>query len=367
MIRNSYVIMTALVPTVGHAALIEFARNITTKHVIVAVQGRTFEPVPTAVRAKAIADHFVDGEGQIFVNVQIDDGAPQNPDPLKETSPGADVEFWEYWANAIRNLPPWYMVGPQDAIVASEPYGAILAQYLGCQFVPYDIVREIVPVKGSEVRQMPINQWDNILPTFKPHLQNNFVLFGQESVGKTTLSKYLHSRFMDSDFIPEYARGYLESVGPAITDDKLKTIELGQFAYQTAAYRRGNPINFFDTDLLSTIGYYRIFEGRMDDTDKTNDIRWHSSLVRLHHSTKNKMFYILLPDDIEFEKDSLRYGGDVRQSTYEFWKNLLDQYGCNYVEVPKGLDFSKKANYITHIVEFEIHKKLLPISNFERE
>lgn len=367
MIRNAYVIMTALVPTIGHAALVEFARNVASKQVIVAVQGRSFEPVPTWQRTKAFVDYFTDGEGQIFFHTQVDDNAPQNPDPAKETYPGADKEFWEYWANSIRKLPPWFMVGPQDAIVASEPYGAVLAQYLGCQFVPYDIARAIVDVKGSTIRSCISENWDCMLPTFRKNLQLNFVMFGQESVGKTTLAKELTYCFTDSKFIPEYAREYLETVGSEITSAKMNTIEQGQWAFQLAAYSRANQINFFDTDLLSTIGYYRIFENRMDDTDKNNDKMLHQELTVRQRAVQDKMHYILLNDDIAFEEDELRYGGNKRQSSYVFWKNLLDQYGCRYSTLPKGMDLSQKIDYIASIVEEEQNRLFDPISDFERE
>lgn len=368
MMRNAYVMMTALLPTTGHADLIDFASRIVSGNVLVIVQGRSFEPIHVNRRMIALRNHF-----RNYRNVRIvadeDDNAPQNPNPELGTR---DYTFWKYWANDVRGhaakmRSEFAPIDWQDAFVASEPYGATMAEYLECQFIPYDIGREINPTKGSDVRKNLWSKWDEILPEFKADLQMNVVLFGQESVGKTTLARSLSCRNQHSQFIPEYARPYLEAVGSEITDSKMKKIEIGQNALEYAAFNNGKRYNFFDTDLLSTIGYYRIFEQRMGDTDIVNDTALHLDLVINHQWHKRKMLYVLLPDDIPFEEDELRYGGNVRQSTYKFWKNLLDQYYCNYIEVPRGLDFRAKLFYIEDRIKEKINEIYLPICEFERD
>lgn len=372
MVRNAYVLMTALVPTTGHADLIDFAYRVSGQNTLVIVQGRTFEPIPTGDRVVAIRDHFSSYSRNLKVTGDIDDNASQNPDPILQEN---DTSFWLYWINNIRRHAASFgmpSITSADAIVASEPYGGILAKYLGCQFIPYDVKREINDAKGSDIRSDIWAGWDKILPEFKHNLQLNFVLFGQESVGKTTMAQRLTQfyRRKDVQFIPEYARGYLETVGAEITNEKMRTIEIGQNAIQEAAFCNQKKINFFDTDLLSTIGYYRIFEQRMrgNQANIAADHILHRDLVRNHDVSKDKMHYILLPDDIGFERDPLRYGGDRRQSTYQFWKDLLDEYDCTYTEVPRGLDFYPKIYYIVNnIIDADRDIMFDPISNFERD
>ncbi|MEI2699203.1 MAG: hypothetical protein V9E94_13020 [Microthrixaceae bacterium] len=46
-------------------------------------------------------------------------------------------------------------------------------------------------------------------------------------------------------------------------------------------------------------------------------------------ATKSDL-YILCPSDIPFEPDPLRYGGDQRESTDQYWIDLLDRFGLRY-------------------------------------
>jgi nicotinamide riboside kinase len=98
------------------------------------------------------------------------------------------------------------------------------------------------------------------------------------------------------------------------------------------------PTVFFDTDLFTTLGYWEIM-GYSEPPEK---------LVKDAAALKSDVYY-LFPDDIPFELDPLRYGGDARESTRDFWKNLLIDHGLNFVEVPSGSKVEKLKfieNYI---------------------
>lgn len=358
-VNDSVILMTALVPTTGHLDLIKFASYITEKVVTVIINGRSFEPTNTWERHESLSLAVDRAElHNVVIDYVIDDNAPQNPDPTLEY----DAKFWDYWADTIKDS---HDVNLDTAIIASEEYGGVLAKHMGCRFIPYDIKRVINPVKGTNVRQSPILLWDNILPEFRKYLTSNFVLFGQESVGKTTLAKIL-SCSPERRFIPEYARGYLESehIGAEVTTDKMYDIAAGQAAIQQMTISDGAyPINIFDTDLLSTIGYWEIFKSKMTEFKYGHD----HVLVEDFNKMKDSMFYFLLPDDIPLEKDPLRYGGDKRESTYDFWKNLLDINGCKYLEVPRGLSYGGKIDFIDENISEIVTKKLHNIIQFERE
>lgn len=61
--------------------------------------------------------------------------------------------------------------------------------------------------------------------------------------------------------VVEWARPYLELAGPEVDQLKMTTIERGQAAAMFATERQlTSPYIFRDTDLLSTIGYYRIWK-----------------------------------------------------------------------------------------------------------
>ena len=124
----------------------------------------------------------------------------------------------------------------------------------------------------------------------------------------------------------EYARPYLEAVGPEITADKMHAIWKGQMALQRSAREwRDRPFIFQDTDLFSTLGYWRL-------------PHWHSVLgdpspmLEVDAITLQSDLYIILKsDNVPFEPDPLRYGGDRRESSDQYWIDLAEQYSLNYV------------------------------------
>ncbi|QIG65784.1 nicotinamide-nucleotide adenylyltransferase [Ochrobactrum phage vB_OspM_OC] len=360
-IVNSVVLMTALLPTRGHEDLIRFASSITFGKVHVIVSSRSFEPIYSIQRTEALVS-FARREN--LNNVEIishaDDQAPQNPNPDLETTPGADVKFWKYWTDAIVSLVN--DVVPDTAIISSEPYGQIIADKFGCRFVPYDIDRVLNPIKGTTARQNIKENWMQLSQYFRENFQQRFVIFGQESVGKTTMAKAL----ADDDktghtlFVPEYARGYLEHVGAELTKEKMENISFGQSGYQKAVIGMDQYHTIIhDTDLFSTVGYYRI----MDLDINTNPYLLKAAKKMSYEIDR----YFLMPDDIPFEQDQLRYGGDQRESSYEFWKDLLDEFNIRYVEVPRGLNFEEKKQFIRNSMDEEFDRISKNIVNFIRE
>jgi len=353
LFSNVVVLMTALVPTVGHVNLINFANKIgAITHVI--VSERSNEPTSGKNRISALYNDLNGKRSTTRFHLHSDDNAPQNPDPTLEF----DDQFWKYWETTIRSFighPPGKI-----AVVGSEPYCAIVAKILGGVYVPYDVGRTIHSAKGTNVRENISRHWTYIAPSFRKHLSLNVVMFGQESVGKTTMAKSTARDLYNGRFIPEWARLYLEQpeIGPEVTGEKMDTITLGQYSVELNTINDPNyQINVFDTDLLSTIGYYRIFGGKNDDINGFYDqIRRQSDRL-----------YILLPDDIPFEPDILRYGDGVRESTYQFWKDLLVEFGCNFVEVPRGLDIRRKRIWIHEEIIWHLNDKYRPIKEFTRE
>lgn len=354
---KTIVLMTALLPTTGHTDLIDFAFSIGGQTTCVIVNGRSFEPISLDKRIESLREYFRFIDNGLEFIADLDDMAPQNPDPNLEY----DEEFWAYWKKKIESLIGW--VDPKDVIVASEEYGAMLAYCLGCRFVPYDISRELNPTKGTDVRNDISGNWNKIIPTFKHNLKMNVVIFGQESVGKTTLAKDLVKYIGRTGYkyIHEYARPYLEckAIGTDVTPEKMDDIARGQAAIEFKAIYRTpeSQVNIFDTDLLSTIGYNRIFKNSVVD----------EALEESFKDLKDQKLYILLPDDVPFEADPLRYGGDKRESTYEFWRDLLDEYQCNYIEMPRNLSKNDRFWFAYAVIYSRMQEKYKPIKEFKRD
>lgn len=334
------ILMTAMPPTKGHAALIEFAQQFLeiaerrpTLHVIVC--GRTFEPMAIEDRVEALTE-FVSSTWHgrtTLIHAVIDDNAPQNP-----SESASETEFWQYWKNLAESVTHGV---PYDYVFASEEYGIKLAEVLGAEFIPFDVDRELVEVKAQWFRNNPLENFDMLLPKAVRFFQQEVIMFGAESVGKTTTSRVLAEDLFGHEQVThttEWARPYLEMTdlhGGGVTDQQMRVIAYGQNALDWAARDQNKPVIIKDTDLLSTIGYYRIMEAErlgVDPLDVKSEPEFIKVMFELQRRYNRHRLYVMLNSkNIPFTKDPLRYGGDKRESTDEFWIKLLEEYGCDYI------------------------------------
>lgn len=332
------VVMTALPPTIGHMALIEFAAHFMWTHndgrmnaspLFVIVNERSFEPSvvdwPFTDRAAVIREEvrkrYLDHH--VIVVSDLCDDAPQNP--------SEHPDFWNWWKDRISAIVQRYRENPDGLdigdgyLFASEPYGEQLASVLGVRFIPYDMGRTIVPARATHVRQDVLENWEQLLESSKRLYHSRITIFGAESCGKTTIASRLQREFVGArgqpyvKMLPEWARPYLETVGHKLTATKMDDIVRGQYALMKSHIGcLEYPFVVQDTDLLSTIGYFRIM-GLEPPTE----------IEELFDRTRSQL-YIVMPSSIPFVEDPLRYGGDKRESTDHFWINILEEYEQRY-------------------------------------
>ncbi|HTN58955.1 MAG TPA: AAA family ATPase, partial [Protaetiibacter sp.] len=279
-------------------------------HVLVCA--RHGEPISTSDRFVALRE-ATKQHSNVEFSWLIDDDAPQEPEEM----PG---EFWKWWARTARAV--FSHVRGWDALVASESYGAPLAAELGVRFIPYDPPRQLNPARGTQVRQNLREHWPQLLPHIRRSLQLRATFFGPESVGKTTISRRV-AELLGASWLPEYARGFLETRGADLTGTAMLDIAAGQEALQRCARRDAErPFLCQDTDLYSTVGYYGILN--------TAPPR---GLLTAARELASDIYY-LLPEEVPFEPDPLRFGGDQRESTNEHWREVLRTTHRPWAEVP---------------------------------
>lgn len=337
------VLMTALPPTYGHKALIDFARNFMVQiggKVEVILNSRSIEPLDGRIRWQALDDQYQD-DYNVWIRHCNEDSVPQNPSD--------HPDFWNIWKTLIEKNVDQKVTH----VFTSETYGIELAKTLDATFIPFDIDRTMVEIKATRVRNDPLDNFDYMLPGIQDHYRKTITLFGPESCGKTTLT---NASFFDWEAVkvPEWARTYLELVGPEITDEKMLNIVYGQYAAQMVAKTiTGKPFIVQDTDLLSTLGYYKLWKGS-----------WPSVVEDLFMQSKSDL-YVLMNDKIPFTPDPLRYGGDHRETNNQFWIDLLEQFDCNYYVVSnevmalQSMEIKEKA--------CECFFKTFTLNNFKRE
>jgi NadR type nicotinamide-nucleotide adenylyltransferase len=322
--------MTAMPPTTGHLQLIQFANLLADNGVVVILNTQPHEPM---------VNERVSALKQAIVNRGLKDVTIKHYRKTIEQDPKAPG-FWNMWRRLLKN----YGVTAQDYIVASEPYGQRLAEITGAQFFPYDIDRSLNAAKATPIRDNPLEHFVEILPEFQPHLHTTVTIFGAESTGKTTLSRQL-AKALGGYFLFEYARPYLERTINEITPRSMTAIWKGQAALQKQAVNLPDkPYIIQDTDLFSTVGYWQFphWQSKLGACPK----RLINDALKLKSD-----LYIVTKSNIPFEPDPLRYGGNVREGSDEYWLNI-----CKLYDLPHIVLESKNLPARLHQAENAIRK-----------
>jgi NadR type nicotinamide-nucleotide adenylyltransferase len=308
IMAKSYVLLTAIPPTIGHLHLIQFANRLSDEGTVVLICTQPGEPFAhERVESLRRAVH-------VLGNVNV-----QHLHKTIEQDPKTD-SFWDMWYELMVG----FGIRPGDYIVASEPYGQKVANLVGATFYPYDIQRDITNVKASTIRQNPLAHFDEILPEFQPYIRTKVTVFGAESTGKTTLSHQL-AKELDGHWLFEYARPYLENTVNEITIRSMTSIWKGQVALQEHVLDLpGKPYVIQDTDLFSTVGYWQFPHWRQHIG------KCPAGLIDDAIALKSDL-YIITPSNIPFESDPLRYGGNVREGSDEYWVKVCKRYKLPYL------------------------------------
>jgi HTH-type transcriptional regulator, transcriptional repressor of NAD biosynthesis genes len=212
--------------------------------------------------------------------------------------PSEHPDFWTIWREAIREFHP----EPIDVVFGSEEYIIRLAMELSAEPIIVDPDRLAFPVSGSGIRDNPMNYWSQIPGVVRSYYQKRVVMFGPESVGKSTLAKNLASAF-GTGFVPEYGRAYDQyKESETWTELDFQKIASRQNAMRSAVSQTAGPILFEDTDPLLTA----VWEIMLTGVSSTN----------LMQETPLADLYLLLDIDVHWENDGTRYFGDARRQEF---------------------------------------------------
>ena len=148
-------------------------------------------------------------------------------------------------------------------------------------------------------------------------------IVGPESTGKTALAKSLAEHF-ETEWIPEFAREYVENLIVPYTYDDVCNIALKQIE-QEKNYENDASANhkfvFFDTDLIITKVWF--------------EYKYKSVPQFLTDRLKHGFFdlYLLCAPDLAWEADSVREHGTDREFFFEWYKKEIEQTNKPYVIV----------------------------------
>lgn len=324
-------------PTTGHLQLIQFANKLAPDGVVVIINTQPHEPFPKERATTLQAALKRVGLSKRVELIHYDKTIEQDP-----SAPG----FWNMWLEMMKS----FGITSDDYIVASERYGKKLADITGTQFFPYDINRDINPAKATPIRVDPLAHFADIIPEFQLYLRTRVTIFGAESTGKTTLSREL-AEALDTTWLFEYARPYLEETVNEITPRSMNAIWHGQRALQEHAGEISpSPYIVQDTDLFSTVGYWQFPHWQSDIGACPQALI--DDALRLKSD-----LYIVTKSNIPFEVDPLRYGGDQREGSDEYWINICRQYNLPYV-ILAASDHEKRLESAMALAEKSARKRV---------
>jgi NadR type nicotinamide-nucleotide adenylyltransferase len=330
----------------GHEMLINFAKNYPgCDNLVVILSSRSFEPITGLMRWLALKSTFED----VYIYHHEDDNAPQNPKSEN------DVEFWDYWKKVIRRSMWSFEETDPCFVFSSESYGSKVASlFENCRHIMFDFNREHQQVSGTVIRNNPLVFHDSLNIHMARYLKKQFVFFGAESVGKTTFTNDV-AEYFNANITVEYARPYLMSLeDKTVTEEKMVDIFNGQHALEDMDRNTlsGKILSFMDTDILSTFGYAEMMG--MDSSNFEN----------FKLNTADRVYFVLGQEEVSFEEDILRYGGDRRESSDEFWLDLLKRYGVKEENIHYVTgEFFQRQHYVKSVVLEHLDKQFY----FERE
>lgn len=222
---------------------------------------------------------------------------------------------WQAWSDLIKGR-----IGTNFARIFTSEVGdyANYQKYFPHQeVVLVDPKRIGINISATEIRVNPLAAWSFMPSVSRQQFLRRVCLVGQESSGKTTMTKYLAKRFGTS-WVEEYGRTYCER--DLCGDEFLLrfqdygVIAARRYEQEQEAARSANQVLFVDTNAAVTNYFCRLYEGRCNP------------LVTEYEKLERYDLVIFLEADVPWVDDGLR-----RNPHSEHNKQLqLEQLRANY-------------------------------------
>ncbi len=163
------------------------------------------------------------------------------------------------------------------------------------------------------------------------------VVIGPESTGKSTLSEAL-AKALNTVWVPEYARGYIEALNRPYNEQDLLAIAKGQVAQEDLIAGAANRILVCDTDLYVIKVWSEHKYGRCN-----------SEILKLIAKRKYDL-YLLTDIDLPWQYDPQREHEDaaMRRYFHTIYKEICAESGAPFAEI--NGDYSQRLQQALHAV-----------------
>lgn len=323
MMTTHIVLMMNAVPfTVGHEFIISYLSNLQfysehKKHLFVAFSEN--EPISLKSKRNAAQKIVNDCADPISLRMWYPLENLPRAEPLNEN----DSEYWKALFGMMISRIGINTSKDNIIFLSSELYSEEMVKWWRILISPFaksivaDQNRVFSSARATNIRKDPFTFWDDISRFEQPLHRKKLIMFGAESVGKTTLARKISSE-MNWDMTDEWARPYLESKEDKTIDETvMANIVQNQIALEkTSNMTAKTPIIVRDTDIVSTYGYYLIAFMM-----KASGFAKEAAIIAA--TDPNNYYVVLKQDNVPFIRDPLRFGGDKRESEDQFWIDLL--------------------------------------------
>jgi NadR type nicotinamide-nucleotide adenylyltransferase len=147
----------------------------------------------------------------------------------------------------------------------------------------------------------------------RPLKVKKVAVVGPECTGKSDLSEFL-ATYYKTNWVPEYARGYLENLVRPYQEHDLLTIARGQLRLEDKYEKDSNEFMVCDTNLYVIKVWSEFKFGRC-----------HPEILN-HIETRKYDLYLLTNIDLPWVADAQREHPDRREELYKiYWKEMKNQ------------------------------------------
>jgi len=155
-------------------------------------------------------------------------------------------------------------------------------------------------------------------------------IIGPESTGKTWLAEKL-SQHYKTNWVPEYARHYLNENGPEYTKEDVEGIARKQIQKEDEIAAKTRDILICDTNLIVIKVWMEFAYQSCPD--------W----ILKEIDNRHYLFHLLTKPDIAWRPDPLREHPDLREELFELYQNELEARSIPY-QIIRGQDNDRLLN-----------------------
>lgn len=166
--------------------------------------------------------------------------------------------------------------------------------------------------------------------SFSPPSVKKVAVIGPECTGKSELSGYLATHFK-TEWVPEYARGYIGRLTRPYTQDDLLTIAHGQLRIEDEFTRDSNKVLICDTNLYVIKIWSEFKFGKCNEE------------ILQQIASRKYDLYLLTYVDIPWQEDPQREHPHKRQELYDIYLREMQNQQVPFVEIKGDRELRRKT------------------------